>query len=245
MDYGKNLYELRKQKSLSQEEVANELGVSRQSVSLWETSQASPSMDNLIALARLYEVSLDELVGLNDATTKRVYQEEPKFQITYKEDKKTIYRRDYTYLNTTSDLVLFFLSLFFFILALSLFLRAPSVIIEVAKALIIIGNICVIIGLLIYPLYIFINIKQKLKNQNTINIEFYNEYINYKLNKLKEDFIRYEMIYYYIEKKDYYIVYLIKSNRIYIPKQNNLEFNEFLSKKIERRKRKKPYWKHL
>ena len=50
MDYGNRIYKLRRQKGLSQEEVANELGVSRQSISLWETNQASPSMENLIAM---------------------------------------------------------------------------------------------------------------------------------------------------------------------------------------------------
>jgi len=64
MDYGNKLYDLRKNKSLSQEEVANQLGVSRQSISLWETNQASPSLENLIAFAKLFEVSLDELVGV-------------------------------------------------------------------------------------------------------------------------------------------------------------------------------------
>jgi transcriptional regulator with XRE-family HTH domain len=64
MEYGSKIYKLRKQKSLSQEEVANELNVSRQSISLWETNQASPSMDNLIAIAKLFDVSLDNLVGL-------------------------------------------------------------------------------------------------------------------------------------------------------------------------------------
>ena len=66
MDYGENLYKFRKKNSLSQETVANELSVSRQSVSLWETNQSSPSMENLIALAKLYQVSLDELVGVKN-----------------------------------------------------------------------------------------------------------------------------------------------------------------------------------
>ncbi len=66
MDYGENLYKFRKKNSLSQETVANELNVSRQSVSLWETNQSSPSMENLIALAKLYQVSLDELAGVKN-----------------------------------------------------------------------------------------------------------------------------------------------------------------------------------
>ena len=56
------LYELRKQQDLSQEELAEKLGVSRQAVSKWERSEASPDTDNLIALAKIYGLTLDELV---------------------------------------------------------------------------------------------------------------------------------------------------------------------------------------
>ena len=56
------LYELRKQQGLSQEELAERLGVSRQAVSKWERSEASPDTDNLIALAKIYGLSLDELI---------------------------------------------------------------------------------------------------------------------------------------------------------------------------------------
>ena len=56
------LYELRKLQGLSQEELAEKLGVSRQAVSKWERSEASPDTDNLIALAKIYGLSLDELI---------------------------------------------------------------------------------------------------------------------------------------------------------------------------------------
>ena len=56
------LLELRKQHNLSQEELAEKLGVSRQAVSKWERSEASPDTDNLISLAKLYNLTLDELI---------------------------------------------------------------------------------------------------------------------------------------------------------------------------------------
>lgn len=56
------LYELRKQHGLSQDELAEKLNVSRQAVSKWERSESSPDTDNLIALAKLYGISLDELL---------------------------------------------------------------------------------------------------------------------------------------------------------------------------------------
>ena len=52
----------RKAAGLSQEALAAQLGVSRQAVSKWERSESSPDADNLIALAALYGVSLDELL---------------------------------------------------------------------------------------------------------------------------------------------------------------------------------------
>ena len=57
---------LRKKNGLSQEELAAKLGLSRQAVSKWERAEASPDTDNLICLAKLYGVSLDELLKTDD-----------------------------------------------------------------------------------------------------------------------------------------------------------------------------------
>lgn len=56
------LLQYRKQHNLSQEELAEKIGVSRQAVSKWERGEASPDTENLILLAELYGVSLDELL---------------------------------------------------------------------------------------------------------------------------------------------------------------------------------------
>lgn len=53
---------LRKTNGLSQEALAEKLGISRQAVSKWERAEASPDTDNLILLAKIYNVSLDELL---------------------------------------------------------------------------------------------------------------------------------------------------------------------------------------
>ena len=60
------LVQLRKKHGLSQEELADKLGLSRQAVSKWERAEASPDTDNLICLAKLYGVSLDELLSTDD-----------------------------------------------------------------------------------------------------------------------------------------------------------------------------------
>ena len=62
MDFNNKLYELRKQKGFSQEELANRLNVSRQTISKWEVGESTPDMEKLVAISDLFEVSLDELV---------------------------------------------------------------------------------------------------------------------------------------------------------------------------------------
>ena len=66
MTLGERLKMYRTQKGLSQEKIAEMLDVSRQAVTKWEAGQTTPSSDNLIALANLYDVSLDELIGKNE-----------------------------------------------------------------------------------------------------------------------------------------------------------------------------------
>ena len=56
------LCKLRKEHGYSQEQLADALGISRQAVSKWERGEASPDTDNLIALARLYGVTVDEVL---------------------------------------------------------------------------------------------------------------------------------------------------------------------------------------
>lgn len=59
------LLQFRKKSGLSQEELASKIGVSRQAVSKWERAEASPDTDNLILLAKVYGVTLDELLTGN------------------------------------------------------------------------------------------------------------------------------------------------------------------------------------
>ena len=61
------LYELRRAAGLSQEELAEKLSVSRQAVSKWENGAAQPELSKLVELSRLYGVSVDELLSLEEA----------------------------------------------------------------------------------------------------------------------------------------------------------------------------------
>lgn len=58
-----NLKKLRKTARLTQEQVAEKLNVSRQSVAKWEAGESLPDIDNCVMLAKLYNVTIDDLVG--------------------------------------------------------------------------------------------------------------------------------------------------------------------------------------
>lgn len=63
---------LRKNMKMSQEELANEMNVSRQAVSKWETGQSNPDTNNIIAMAKIFDVSTDYIImGTKD------YRKEP------------------------------------------------------------------------------------------------------------------------------------------------------------------------
>lgn len=62
MSLGNSLFDARKKKGLSQEEVAEKLGVSRQTISKWETEETVPDIYQAKKLAKIYGLSLDELI---------------------------------------------------------------------------------------------------------------------------------------------------------------------------------------
>ncbi len=64
-----NIRAYRKKNNLSQDELAERIGVSRQSVSFWENGQTQPTIDNIIALSRIFNISTDVLLGNADGTT--------------------------------------------------------------------------------------------------------------------------------------------------------------------------------
>ena len=72
MELGKQIYELRKKANLSQEQLAEKVGVSRQTISKWELGETAPDIKQAQVLSQVFGVSLDELTG-ND--TKEVIYE--------------------------------------------------------------------------------------------------------------------------------------------------------------------------
>ena len=77
--FGTKLMDLRKGKGLSQEELGNQIGVSRQTVSKWELNLSTPEMDKLIGLGDLFQISIDELLG-REAGISGVEQENTEYE---------------------------------------------------------------------------------------------------------------------------------------------------------------------
>lgn len=63
MKFGDNLRKLRKSKKLSQEDLAEKMNVSRQSVSKWETGEAYPEMNNILELCKIFHCRINDLVN--------------------------------------------------------------------------------------------------------------------------------------------------------------------------------------
>ena len=90
MSLAEKLVSLRKQKGLTQMELAGELHVSRQAISRWEVGDAMPGMDNLKLLSELYEVSVDFLLNDNLTESSGCRQDQKNSIVEIESSKKTV-----------------------------------------------------------------------------------------------------------------------------------------------------------
>lgn len=65
MSIGKNIYELRKEKKLTQGQLAEKLGISEQAVSKWENDICAPDVSLFPSIAKLFGVSIDRIYGFH------------------------------------------------------------------------------------------------------------------------------------------------------------------------------------
>ena len=103
MEFNEKLQELRKQKGITQEELAEALYVSRTAVSKWESGRGYPNIDSLKEIARFFSVTLDELLSGDELLT--IAEQDNK------QKEKHIHDLVFGLLDT-SALMLFFLPLF-------------------------------------------------------------------------------------------------------------------------------------
>lgn len=106
MIFADKLIQLRKQHGMSQEQLADRLGITRQSVSKWESGGTVPELSKLITLSEMFDVSIDYLVKENVEQSKHEpdrsydYQEESK-RLEEKVDTLTSYMRGYQFTSKT------------------------------------------------------------------------------------------------------------------------------------------------
>lgn len=65
MNFGKKILDARKKANLSQEEIAEKLNITRQTVSKWESNETVPNINQVKLLAKIYKISLEELLNYN------------------------------------------------------------------------------------------------------------------------------------------------------------------------------------
>lgn len=63
MDFSEKLKQIRNNEGISQEQLAERIGVSRQAVTKWETGKGLPDIENMTILAEIFKVTLDELIS--------------------------------------------------------------------------------------------------------------------------------------------------------------------------------------
>lgn len=106
MSLGNSLFNARKKSGLSQEEVAEKLGVSRQTISKWETDETLPDIRQSKKLAVLYHLTLDELIDF-DADVKEIEDmiEKTSEETQKKIDWTKVWSKKYPVLGTYQEIV--------------------------------------------------------------------------------------------------------------------------------------------
>ena len=84
MNFGDKLRQIRANQGLSQEQLAEKIGVSRQAITKWETNRGLPDVENMIILAEIFKVTLDESIlqrTIEEETSEPVYESETVYDI--------------------------------------------------------------------------------------------------------------------------------------------------------------------
>ncbi len=92
MEFAEKLITLRKSRELTQEQLAERLNVSRQSVSKWETGQVIPEAEKLLELSRTFDVTIDYLLKpseIDELSVKTDILEQQQKQMLEREEKRT------------------------------------------------------------------------------------------------------------------------------------------------------------
>ncbi|MCI8778852.1 MAG: helix-turn-helix transcriptional regulator [Bacilli bacterium] len=156
MTIGEKLLNLRKQKNLSQEEVANCLNVSRQTISKWETDQSTPDLDKIGPLCELFGISADELIiGKSTTKSESVNEQENKNQFVDNRRKRAQ--------GIGQGILLYFVAIAWIMISIPVMMMNP--IVASAIFLILCG---VATYLIIYSCIIYKNKREEIPKENKL-----------------------------------------------------------------------------
>ncbi|MBR0535001.1 MAG: helix-turn-helix transcriptional regulator [Clostridia bacterium] len=148
MAVGEKIQKYRKSLGLSQEELGQKLLVSRQTISLWEKDQTVPTIDNLMRLSEIFEISVDEILHSESKEQSAEIQPNESYRFTFlKQELNEIYRlqRKSVYKRPIVFTILCVLMILFFIGS-----SAPDVMIGFAFGMFLIGAVSHIKGIRTY-----------------------------------------------------------------------------------------------
>ena len=148
MTLPERLTKLRKLAGLSQEEVAERLEVTRQTVSKWETGQSSPDLDKVLPLCGLYNVTPDEL--LHDGGTEEAEKEiaENNFARSEEQDERIMAKKKLT--GILGGVLLYFVAIAFIMIAIPVMQISPVIASAVFILLFAIATLIIIYSSIIY-----------------------------------------------------------------------------------------------
>ena len=148
MTVGEKIQAYRKRLGMSQEELGQKLLVSRQTISLWEKDQTVPTIDNLMRLSEIFEISVDEILNSENKEQNAEIQPNESYRFTFsKQELNEIYRlqRKSVYKRPIIFTMLCILMILFFIGS-----SAPDVMIGFAFGMFLIGAVSHIKGIRAY-----------------------------------------------------------------------------------------------
>lgn len=112
MDFLEKILSLRKSRGLTQEQLAEKLNVSRQSVSKWESGQAIPELETIVALCRVFDITTDYLLKpseMDELSIKTEMLEKQQQQLLIREQR---YKRIFTCIVYSLGIYLFFFAVY-------------------------------------------------------------------------------------------------------------------------------------
>lgn len=143
MNLGNRLYELRKQKNMSQEEAAEKLQVTRQTISKWETNQSQPDFDKIIPICELYGITVDKLFGdLKGSIDKKEYNIESERDLRLKKRNALV---------VSGSVFLYFIAVIWVILASNLSWLSENVMISIFLLICAIATVILIFNFMTLP----------------------------------------------------------------------------------------------